>query len=168
MRIRAIEPDEWRALRSLRLRALEDAPDAFGETLDEARAHPDDAWRRWAARGWSEAPQRTLVADDDGALEGLIVGVLEDEGSTAHIYSMWVTPSHRRRGVGRRLLDEIATWAEEQGAERLVLGVTEVNRDARSMYRACSFVEEGGAASSLRERSTLTCVQMSRPLRPEG
>ena len=49
--VRRIVPDDWPALRALRLEALEDTPIAFLETLEAARALGDEAWRARAARG---------------------------------------------------------------------------------------------------------------------
>ena len=46
--VRRLRPDEWRDLRALRLRALEDAPDAFGATLAEEAAEPDLTWQERA------------------------------------------------------------------------------------------------------------------------
>ena len=45
MQVRRVRPDEWRALRDVRLRALETDPDAFGATVAEALARPDEEWQ---------------------------------------------------------------------------------------------------------------------------
>lgn len=37
----------------------------------------------------------------------------------AEITHLWVAESHRRRGLGRRLVDMASAWATEQGFERV-------------------------------------------------
>ena len=66
-----VRPDEWRELRDMRLRALADAPDAFGATLAEEEADPDEAWQRRADR-----PDGTMIVavDDTGRFVGRRVG----------------------------------------------------------------------------------------------
>ena len=49
MEIRRIGADEWGELRDLRLRALQDAPDAFGSTYEEESIRTDAEWMEWAA-----------------------------------------------------------------------------------------------------------------------
>lgn len=50
MQIRALEPHEVSLHRELRLRALRDAPDAFGETFAEAEAQPISYWEELHVR----------------------------------------------------------------------------------------------------------------------
>ena len=45
MLIERLEPNEWRRLKSIRLRALADAPDAFGTTLQDVAVWPDTRWQ---------------------------------------------------------------------------------------------------------------------------
>jgi ribosomal protein S18 acetylase RimI-like enzyme len=164
--IRAVRPEEWRGLRDVRLRALADAPDAFGETLAEAHARPDASWRRWIQRGWGRGPQTTLVADDGTTtLRGIVVGVLErDEPGLAHLYAMWVDPAVRRDGVGTRLIDAVTTWARDNGASTLRLGVAASNEGAVTMYRRCGFRPASSDGYALREGSAVSCMAMERPI----
>ena len=46
--LRVITADDWEVFRALRLRALADAPDAFGITLAEAADNPESVWRERA------------------------------------------------------------------------------------------------------------------------
>jgi len=48
--IRNFTPDAWPAYRALRLRALEDAPDAFGSTLADESVRPPEEWAARLAR----------------------------------------------------------------------------------------------------------------------
>src|ERR671917_264257 len=46
--VRRIRADEGPLLRDLRLRALADAPEAFGQALQDAQAQPDAEWTQAA------------------------------------------------------------------------------------------------------------------------
>ncbi|HET7082450.1 MAG TPA: ribosomal protein S18-alanine N-acetyltransferase [Candidatus Limnocylindria bacterium] len=61
----------------------------------------------------------------------------------AHITTFGVHPDHRRRGVGRRLLLELADVALELGSARLTLEVRVSNEPAQALYRSFGFVEAG-------------------------
>jgi hypothetical protein len=42
--VRQIRPEDWAVARSLRLRGLADAPDAFARTYQEESLRPDALW----------------------------------------------------------------------------------------------------------------------------
>jgi GNAT superfamily N-acetyltransferase len=52
-----------------------------------------------------------------------------------HLEDLWVTPSARRRGVGRALLVRLAQVARERGCARLELAVLDWNELAIGFYR---------------------------------
>jgi len=90
--VRRVRADEWRELRALRLRALADAPDAFGTTVAEAEAEPDVAWQERAVA----EDRATFVAEVAGRLIGMAAGGTNPmEASAAGLYSMWVEPAAR-------------------------------------------------------------------------
>jgi hypothetical protein len=92
------EPDDWPRVRDLRLRALLDAPDAFGSTHAQDAGEGEDEWRAWMT-GWSDASDQALFAAvDDGEWIGIAVGVRwQRDRELVHLYAMWVDPS---AGVG--------------------------------------------------------------------
>ena len=61
--VRRIRPDEWPRQRALRLRALADAPMAFGSTLADESAFADEVWVRRAAAGAAGRERVTFVAE---------------------------------------------------------------------------------------------------------
>jgi ribosomal-protein-alanine N-acetyltransferase len=61
----------------------------------------------------------------------------------AHITTFGVHPEHRRRGIGRRLLLELADVALELGSARMTLEVRISNEPAQALYRSFGFVEGG-------------------------
>lgn len=130
-------PDDWRAVREVRLRALADSPDAFGVTLQEARAQTEAVWRE---RLQGSSP--TLLALDEDHPVGMGGGFLPPGTDVAWIWGMWIAPEHRGTGLGRRILDELLRWAH--GTGRVVhLHVAEGNDRARALYISSGFVATG-------------------------
>lgn len=130
---------EWQTYRSLRLRALQDAPDAFGSTYEESVARPD---QHWASRlsDLSPGTDLPLWAECAGQPGGLAWGQIEvSQPHAAQVFQMWVAPEYRGHGIGRLLLMEIIEWARLQGAGSVKLGVTLGNRVAADLYRSVGF-----------------------------
>jgi GNAT superfamily N-acetyltransferase len=59
----------------------------------------------------------------------------------AEVKRMWVSPSVRGRGVGRRLLDEVERHAREAGVATLRLETNRTLVEAIALYRRSGFVE---------------------------
>lgn len=134
-----ITPEQWRLLRDIRLRALQEAPQAFTSSSQEESAFEDAVWRDRAANGHS------IVATDGDEPVGLATGIDASTGDPAkrELVGMWVAPSHRRQGIAKMLVGEIAEWARSQGAEFLDLGVLEGNEPARVAYVKMGFRPTG-------------------------
>ena len=152
--------DEWRELRALRLRALADAPDAFGATLADAEAEPDEAWQERA----DNIGRVTVVAEIDGRLVGMAAGgTAPIDASSAALYSMWVEPEQRGTGIASAIVGAIVDWARGAGYESLGLGVTTTNARAIAFYERLGFVDNG-MRFPLREGTDLEIQIMIRPL----
>jgi len=166
MRVRRVEPDEWEALRDLRLAALADSPDAFGATLEEELIFDEARWRGWATGdGWA-GTVATFVADDGDGFVGMATGFRpDDEPRVVHLFAMWVRPEHRREGIGRALVDAVVEWAiDRPSVDRVVLRVTETNGGAARFYARCGFASTGDPPEPLRETSDRTTRRMERSL----
>ena len=59
-------------------------------------------------------------------------------GGEADLINLAVDPSHRRRGLGRRLV-AAAAYCRRRGVVLLWLRVRASNRGARAFYRRCGF-----------------------------
>ena len=62
VRVRQAIPEEWERVRELRLRALADAPDVFGSTLERERSVGRQEWIAWV-EGWEGATNAMYVAE---------------------------------------------------------------------------------------------------------
>src|SRR3972149_3490279 len=100
------------------------------------------AWKYDAAR-IQRALERSnvslLAAFDRGSLVGFAMMEFGDE--RAHLVLMAVRPTHRRRGIGRRLLEWLVETALTAGIESLHLELRATNDAARRFYRALGFGE---------------------------
>jgi len=161
VQIRRVRPDEWAALRDIRLRALETDPDAFGVTYATALAEDEATWR-------SRADRPNGVAFVAVAANGRFVGMANGGPAHGHpdsagVYGMWVAPEARGQGVGRSLLDAVEGWARETGHGLIGLGVTTTNEAAIRLYSAAGYTDTG-ERHPLRDDTDLEIAIMGKPL----
>ena len=164
--VRRISPGEGETLRAIRLRALADAPLAFGSTHAREAAYPPERWRDWAEASSAGGGQAFFFAVDEtsGAPVGLASGVIwEAEPETAHLYAMWVAPEARGQGVGAALVAAVEGWARGKGYMRMGLGVTSTNEPAIRLYTRMGFIDLGDTYP-LREGSDLVIRIMGKQL----
>ena len=90
-------PEDWQRVRTVRLHALQDAPDAFLTTVEEARAKPAEVWQEQLA----STAAATFLAILEGHDAGMAVGAPHHANPLdAGLYGVWVAPEARGRGVG--------------------------------------------------------------------
>ncbi|MGW0802715.1 GNAT family N-acetyltransferase [Nonomuraea sp. NPDC002799] len=130
-------PDDGERLREVRLRALQDTPDAFASPYAVEAAFPPGKW----ADRLADQSARWWVAESGGADVGLVCVKLEEAG--AHLLSMWVAPEARGSGAGSRLVDEAVRWARSGGAEKVGLWAVDQNDAARALYARKGFTPSG-------------------------
>jgi len=168
--IRRIRTDEGGVLRDLRLRSLADAPLAYGQTLAEALAEPDAAWAEAARSGARGARRLWVIAEriePDGRRTP--VGIATGRRrlpETLLIFSVWVDPTARRRGVMRRLIAAAERWAARTGARRTLLWTIAANTDALAAYHALGFRTESGTEDAERG-AAFAALALSRPIGAE-
>lgn len=130
--VRAALADDWEVIRDVRLRSLEDSPEAFTLSYAREAAFDEVTWRdRATTCQW-------FVAFDGTRPVGVAGGLLAvpERPATRELVGMWVAPTHRRRRIAYLLLAAVGRWASLQGASLLTLGVRESNGAARAAYLA--------------------------------
>lgn len=86
-----------------------------------------------------------LVAHDHHRIVGTCFVSRGTVARLVHVASlaMAVSATHRRQGVGSRLLEAGIAWARAQGVRKMVLSVLGENQAALQLYRKFGFDEEG-------------------------
>ena len=165
--VRRIRADEALRLRALRLRALADAPTAFGSTLAREEAFPESVWHERALAGAAGGDLATFVAEQDGQWIGLATGLAEDPEDPKLpgpvLSGMFVDGAARRRGVGVALVEAVSEWARQRGAAGLSLWVISGNQPGIALYTRCGF-RLTGETKSLDRTPTQTELRMARAL----
>ena len=135
--LRSGEGVRWR---SIRLRALEEAPYAFGTKYAEAV--------QWSAARWEAQVLEfaTFIAVLDGRDVGLVRGAVDRRSHLRELISMWVAPEARHQGIGARLIESVAAWATAAGATALVLDVVAANAPAIALYERAGFQRSDDAS----------------------
>jgi len=128
-------------LRTIRLRALQTDPLAFGSTYEREIDRDPKAWEAWATTHSTGIDKATFLALRGDTAIGIAAGMRELEPKTYGLFSMWVAPEARRTGVGRTLVDTVAKWVAQNGAIRLELWVTQA--PAIAFYEQCGFADDG-------------------------
>jgi ribosomal protein S18 acetylase RimI-like enzyme len=160
-----VRPDvsAWERVRTLRLAALADAPDAFGSTLAEERDQPDAFWRRRLLR----ADATTLIVVHEGRDAGIaVVAPEDDDASVAGIFSVWVAPFARGRGADDALIAAAIDDARARGFRRVVLEVGEHNVVAQALYARHGFTPSGLRGHLPAPREHVPEIQLVKQLRP--
>jgi ribosomal-protein-alanine N-acetyltransferase len=139
------------------------AHDVEAVTRLEKELFPTDAWSSAAvAEELTGDTRRAVVACDDEGVCGYAVTMRSDD--VVDLVRIAVAVPHRRTGLGRRLLTEVATSARAEGARRMMLEVGAANEPALRLYGGEGFVEIDRRPRYYRDGTDAVVLQ--KPLEP--
>jgi GNAT superfamily N-acetyltransferase len=162
MRVRRIDVGEWERFKAFRLDALAEAPYAFGSTLADTAARPDDEWRERVTALATAAGTCYYVAEaDDGTWLAGAGGYLED--GVPNVFGVWTRPEARGNGYADALVRGVVEWARRTGAAEVRLWATDTNEPARRVYDRLGFTPTG-TTQPLPSDPTLTESEYALPL----
>jgi ribosomal protein S18 acetylase RimI-like enzyme len=144
MNVRRLGPADAADFQALRLQALREDPIAFAATYEDERDTPIDT----VAQRLVPTDDRAIVGAFDGPqLVGLAAWHREEMRKLQHkgfVWGVFVKTTHRRRGLGRHLLQAVITLARQaEGIVLLNLTAYADNRPALTLYESVGFVVYG-------------------------
>jgi ribosomal protein S18 acetylase RimI-like enzyme len=158
-------PDDWQEFREIRVRALADAPMAFGMTLADAEKNTETHWRARLDQG--DPVLGVREQDDRPGLVAMGAGWHPPaQPDRMMVWGMWSAPEARGRGHASALLAWLVEHARARGVTTVELHVTEGNDDARRLYEQRGFVATG-EWEPLREGSPLKIELMRLRTAPD-
>jgi len=108
--IASLPPERWKESRDLRLASLRLEPAAFGSSYEEEVSFDETEWKRRTSNA--------LFALEDGKPVGTITCIFGNHLKTrhvAHIHGVFVDPSRRGRGIGRKMLETVLDQLKNKG-----------------------------------------------------
>ena len=136
--IRSAAAADWAVVKEVRLRALADAPSAFGSTYAREAAFDDAEWQRRVE------PGNWLLAWADGRPVGVAATLLEIGSPTEfHLVGMWVQAEFRGTGVATQLVEAVCDASRSAGGRAVTLWVADPNHRARRFYERLGFRPTG-------------------------
>ena len=140
--IRPAEPADASALVALADAVGREAGDWL-LTTDRWRSAGDE--RRYLRAVRRHADAAVFVAVDGDEVVGRLSVARDPHPASAHVADLGliVAASHRRRGIGKLLLDTAVAWARGAGVRKLELHVFPWNEPAIRLYETFGFLREG-------------------------
>lgn len=134
MTVRALGPQDWETTKQIRLRALLDAPEAFGGTYEGAVQRDDASWQEWPSNG------QVFAAIDGQQAVGMACGWRDPENpEVTTLIGMWVAPEARGGDTAGALIDAVVGWARAQNTTAVELNVYDINPRAHRAYVKAGF-----------------------------
>lgn len=159
--VRQLHADDAPAVITLVARAYAEYP---GCVLDLPGVDADlpelaDLLHASGGRGW-------VVTDGDEVVA--CVGLVAGRGSSVELKRLYVAATHRRRGVGRALVELVERHAvDDHGATSVELWSDTRFTDAHRLYERCGY-ERTGATRQLHDPSQTTEDRFVHTLAPRG
>lgn len=130
--LRKLHPDDWEKLRDIRLRAVKDSPQAFGDTVEETNSRTEAVERAWIANA------HIYVIEDKGVPVSAAT-LRKDTDGVWEINAVWTDPAHRQKGLSRKILEQILVDAKKMNINVLRLDVNPVQVVAVKLYESLGF-----------------------------
>jgi RimJ/RimL family protein N-acetyltransferase len=142
IRIRRAEPSDATALVAL-AEAVGGEEGRWILSTDTWRSVSDE--RRYLKTVLRHPDATVIVALDGDQVVGRLSLSRDPHPASHHVadLGLMVAESHRRQGIGKRLLEEAVAWARSVGIRKLELHVFPWNESALRLYESFGFEREG-------------------------
>lgn len=147
MDIRKLTKEDAAAFRELRIEMCANHPEAFGQTPEEVVATTEEKYLEWMARREVFPQSFVLAAFEGNTLIGTVGFKREDSAKERHrgwIWSVYVRPEGRGRGISKQLMQQVIDEARKmEDLEMLTLTVAVTQTAARTLYSSLGFFTNG-------------------------
>ena len=129
--------------REVRLKALQESPEAFGSTYESAVQRDQGSWEEQLWTTTDGGDRNTQFAFEDDQCVGLAALYREPDAHSGDVLMMWVDSKFRGTTAATSLVDNLLSWAKESGISTVSLVVTDTNARAIKFYENQGFHDTG-------------------------
>lgn len=138
--VRCLEENEWLTLKALRLNALSTDPEAFSETLDEAKAFSDEYWIKVLKNTACFDSSKVFILESGNEILGFVFGIRKNK--ECRLGGLWIDPVFRKQNLGNLLVQAVKEWScQFDDSETLKLWV--LDGTLVRFYKNCGFELNG-------------------------
>ena len=135
MNIRLLDKEDWVDFKAIRLEALLNHPEAFGSSFEEESNRSPDDWKA----GFKTADIfGCFVENNLVACAGFFVLSSLKMRHRGVLFTMYIKPTYRKKGIGDALVKAVISRAEKQ-VSQLHLTVVTTNKTAIKLYEKNGF-----------------------------
>lgn len=131
-RIARLGETDWQTFAGMRLRALADSLGENDPSYRDEAAFTAAQWRR-------RLREHAQFAAVDGDRPVGLIAAQRQNPETVYLYSLWLDPAARGRGLARRLVAAAVDWARATHVQTVKLRVAADNAAALGVYESLGF-----------------------------
>lgn len=137
--------NRWREYKQLRLRALQENPEAFANSFEKESAYPDDRWQIRVKEALESKTDWMFFAQRNEQLIGLAASFLENDGSgIATIVSVFVDVEERGKGISKKIVSKLLKELKKNPqVKKIRLSVNCQQEAAIHLYESFEFQRTG-------------------------
>ncbi|MFW6263568.1 MAG: N-acetyltransferase family protein [Thermotogota bacterium] len=154
MEIRVLNEQDTQVYRTIRLNALKNSPESFGSSYEEEAAFGVERFTKRITKPNSY----TFGVFKENNLAGICNISFQPRKKMNHradIFSMYVEPEFRGKGIGKALIEiAIKSAGERKNVQQIYLTVVSSNQTAKSMYESFGFKTYGVDRRAMRYNGT--------------
>ncbi len=151
--VKRVEFDEWKKFRDIRIRAIEDSPQAFGDTLEVTRERQKEVWLTWIDGAYNYVIEVNNKFQSLGTFR-------QDENNDWVINGVWTDPEFRGRGYSKKIFNTILEKAKSLYVKEIVLSVNPVQKEAFNLYTKLGFKVVGEEEVELGDGTKQMIIKM--------
>ncbi|WP_326546883.1 GNAT family N-acetyltransferase [Mycolicibacterium sp. ND9-15] len=142
VRVTRLGETDWRMFAGVRLRALADSLGEKDPSFRDEAAFTAAQWRR-------RLREHAQFAALDGDRPIGLIAAQQENPETVYLYSLWLDPTVRGRGLARLLVAAALEWARTSQVRTVRLRVATDNAAARGVYESLGFAVADDQTASM-------------------
>jgi ribosomal protein S18 acetylase RimI-like enzyme len=136
-----LQPSQWEAYKNLRLRALQEEPQAFGSSYAENVSKPDNYWVE-RLTDVEEGKNWLVFAKENNNLIGMMGGFRKDDDpeDVVNVIAVYVAKEARGKGVSKKLMQALLEdFEKDPSINKVKLSVNKEQIPAVKLYESFGF-----------------------------